>query len=204
MNGRCWRMVKGRKSHGQRARLGPRSEVAASGRRRRGGRRAEAALEVVAEGLPRPVVVLAVLLEVRLDVLRRELGRGRPRRRAAREEALDDLGRALAQAELEDGAGDGALGAAPRLLARGGRRRRRFRVVQVRVYVSQCLHGQAVVPGVGHYHSSRSLVPFPCACTAPGLRLVTSAGERRCVLLPINHAVDAFARRRTADKWLSR
>ena len=73
------------------------------GRRRRGGRRAEAALEVVAEGLPRPVVVLAVLLEVRLDVLRRELGRGRPRRRAAREEALDDLGRALAQAELEDG-----------------------------------------------------------------------------------------------------
>ena len=51
---------------------------------------------------------------------------GEPRRRAAREEALDDLGRALAQAELEDRAGDGALGAAPRLLARGGRRRRRF------------------------------------------------------------------------------
>ena len=163
--------------------------------------------------------MLAVLLEVRLDVLRRELGGGRARRRAAVQEALDDLGRALAQAELEDRAGDGALGAAPRLLARGGRRRRghrrgpargrrraRLRVVQVRVDVAQRLHRQAVVPpGVGHRRGrvARGQLAAPCPQSVcreqhPGLRLVPSAGERSCVLLPINHAVDAFARRCTA------
>ena len=73
---------------------------------------------------------------------------------AAREEALDDLGRALAQAELEDRAGDGALGAAPRLLARGGRRRRR-RVVQISVNVAERLQRQAfVAPGIGHRTAS--------------------------------------------------
>ena len=77
---------------------------------------------------------------------------GEPARRAAREEALDDLGRALAQAELEDRAGDGALGAAPR--RRGGRRRRR-RVVQISVNVAERLQRQAfVAPGIGHRTAS--------------------------------------------------
>ena len=143
---------------GKNARGAPdgRVEGIAAPRRQSGrgcGRRTEAALEVVAEGLPRPVVVLAVLLEVRLDVLRRELGRGRARRRAAREEALDDLGRALAQAELEDRAGDGALGAAPRTLARGGRRL--SSVVQISVDVAERLQRQAfVAPGIGHRTAS--------------------------------------------------
>ena len=96
---------------------------------------------------------------------------------AAREEARRRAERAVAGAVFELGLRQCSPKVIQGLLARGGRRRRRFRVVQVRVYVSQCLHGQAVVPGVGHYHSSRSLVPFPCACTAPGLRLVTSAGS---------------------------
>ena len=72
---------------------------------------------------------------------------------AAREEALDDLGRALAQAELEDGAGDGALGAAPRTLARGGRRL--SSVVQISVDVAERLQRQAfVAPGIGHRTAS--------------------------------------------------
>ena len=59
--------------------IAPRRGAADAARRVRPRAAAAEALEVVAEGLPRPVVVLAVLLEVRLDVLRRELGRGRAR-----------------------------------------------------------------------------------------------------------------------------
>ena len=146
---------------GKNARGAPdgRVEGIAAPRRRRGARvrrarpRAEAALEVVAEGLPRPVVVLAVLLEVRLDVLRRELGRGREPAAAPRaRRSLMTLGEHWRRPSSKTAPAT-ARSARRRASARGRRRRRR--VVQISVNVAERLQRQAfVAPGIGHRTAS--------------------------------------------------